>query len=91
MAGTGSEMVVNVVVRFAAVELTMALRTPAGWTGTTYHGAAKDLMEHSVPAWRHDPPYPLVPFGARRPFEATIGDIAALVRDIHAALAGSGR
>jgi hypothetical protein len=89
--GVGSEMVVNVVVRFAAVELTMALHTPAGWTGATFHVAAKDLMERSVPAWRHEPSYPLVPFGARRPFEAAIGEIAALVRDVHAALAGGGR
>lgn len=79
---------VDVLVRFAAVELTMAVHPPSGRTGTTHHVAARELMERSVPARRHDPPYPLVPFGARRTFEATIGEIAGLVRDVRAPLAG---
>jgi len=89
LAGVDPGIVVNVIVGSALVELTAAV--PAVGGGMTFHVAADDLMERAVPAWRHDPRYPWVPFGSLRPFEATIGEIAALARDVAAALSRIGR
>jgi hypothetical protein len=83
------ESVVDVLVRFAPdFELTMdRAHPPSGEPGQPLR-AARELMERSVPAGGTIPRTRLVPFGARRTFEATIGEIAGLVRDVRAALAG---
>jgi hypothetical protein len=67
----------------------LACRPPGAGPEITVNAIARfAIVELSVPAWRHEPPYPKVRFGARRSFEATIGEIAELVHDVRAALAG---
>jgi len=59
---------------------------PVGRVGVTFHGAARTLLERAEPGWRHDPPYPRVPFGARRPLEATTSEVAGLIRDVQSSV-----
>ena len=89
LPGAGRDFAVNVLVRSDIVELVLSLRTPVGIVGPTFHGAARTLMERAQPWWRHDPRFPRVPFGADRPFEATVHEVAALIRDVHAAVVAS--
>ena len=83
----GERLTVNVLVRYSTIELVFVLAAPSGTVGPTFHSVAKTLRERAEPGWQHTPTFPRVPFGAARPFEATVAEVAAFVRDIRAAVA----